>query len=442
MYGVLIGCAAACLSPASASAQSHLPLLTWSWPASPAAAADQTAAPGKKPDPVFEWKDHPTIKRGLFQVSFKARFQADFRRSDIDDALIADEEVLGLDVARRRVGVEGRIGNLLDFEVDYELANDAPWRDVFVNFRRFDELQVQAGRFKQPFSLDENTSATNLDFIYRSTAATALAPGRDKGVMVHGRVARKIVRYEYGIFEHDGVNAKPGVESERVFGDRTTTGRIIAEPFRSSKSPWADLLVGVAWSGTNLVEGLPGIRGRTVLGADFFDADFPVLGRRDRRGFELRWRPGPVSVKSEIMRVEDERLGLSVEDTDLSPIRATGWYLSGTWAVTGERKSAGLDTPKRPFLQGGAGAIEVAARIERLRFESGHADETPSTSPRAEVIVGNSNRVITFGVNWYLNRWVKVQFNLIDERPDDPAQGPLPSAPSFRTRLVRFQLTL
>jgi hypothetical protein len=39
-----------------------------------------------------------------------------------------------------------------------------------------------------PSSLDENTSPTNLDFVYRSLAANQLPPGRDRGVMVHGRL--------------------------------------------------------------------------------------------------------------------------------------------------------------------------------------------------------------------------------------------------------------
>ena len=60
-----------------------------------------------------------------------------------------------------------------------------------------------------------------------------------------------------------------------------------------------------------------------------------------------------------------ERRGQSVEDTDLSPLLATGWYVSGTWAITGEKKAAGLNKPRRPFLRGGLGAFETAVRFER-----------------------------------------------------------------------------
>ena len=92
-------------------------------------------------------------------------------------------------MARKRIGVEGVIVGLFGFQVERELEEDDPWRDVYVNYQQFDAVQVMGGKFKLPFSLEENTSSTNLDFAYRSLAATYLAPGRDIGVMVHGRVA-------------------------------------------------------------------------------------------------------------------------------------------------------------------------------------------------------------------------------------------------------------
>jgi phosphate-selective porin len=45
-------------------------------------------------------------------------------------------------------------------------------------------------------------------------------------------------------------------------------------------------------------------------------------------------------------------------------------------------------------------------------------------------------------VNWYVNRWFKIQANFIRETLDDPSQGPLPSKPSFNSRAVRFQFSM
>jgi phosphate-selective porin OprO/OprP len=227
-----------------------------------------------------------------------------------------------------------------------------------------------------------------------------------------------------------------------VYGDRTIAGRVVVQPYRSRKSPLRDLAFGVAFTTSEVPEGFPGVRGRTTIEAVFFRPDLWVLGTRRRIGLEARWRPGPFSVKSEYIRLTDERQGQSVEDTDLSKFFGEGWYISGTWAITGEQKADGLDTPLKPIFQGGFGAVEVAVRFERLSFGSTSDEGLPSTSPRADNILGNSDRVETYGVNWYLNRWVKIQANLVRETLDDPSQGPLPSPPSFWSRFIRFQFSL
>ena len=391
------------------------------------------------PQPTFRWDDHPSIRLGKgTHIDFRARFQADTRRSD---APLTDANAPEFDIARRRLGVEGEIKNIVEFQIERELVGGDAWRDVFANYKQFDAVQVRGGKFKLPFSLDENTSATNLDFIYRSRAATFLAPGRDRGVMVHGRVAKRILRYELGLFERDGRNARTN-DIERVSGGRTIAGRLRVDPFRRSKSVMRELEAGIAFTGSDVQEGFPGLRGRTALDSAFFKPNFLVSGPRRRVGVEAQWRPGPFSLKSEFIRVSDERRALSVEDTDLSPLTSNGWYVSGTWAVTGEKKASGLDTPKKPILRGGVGAVEVAARVERLAFRSDAVGQLPSTSPRADVILGNGDRVLTLGVSWYLNRWLKVQGNVMRESIDDPAQGPLPSQRMFWSRVVRLQLSI
>jgi phosphate-selective porin OprO and OprP len=407
----------------------------------------QTAKPGKGKDKdkdgaeqIFRWDDHPSLHFGKgTRIDFRAKLAGELRDSEapLDDDDVTD----ALDIARRRVGVAGEIRNLVDFQVEAEIGSDEVWRDVYANYRQFDFVQVQGGKFKLPFSLDENTSSTNLDFVHRSRAASQLAPGRDVGVMVHGRVLKRIFGYELGVFDHDGDNART-VDTDRVYGGQTLAGRATLQPFRGGNPLMSDLQFGAAFTRSDLEEGLPDLRGRTALDLRFFRADAWVRGERQRRGFEFRWRPGPFSIKAEWMRVTDERLELSVEDTDLSPLVGKGWYVSGTWAVTGEKKADGLESPRRPLFRGGYGAVELAARIERLEFGSQANDETPSRGPRANVILGNSDRVETFGVNWYVNRWVKVQFNMVRDTLADPDQGPLPSRSSFWSRLFRFQLSI
>ena len=194
--------------------------------------------------PRVEWEDHPSLRLGRgTRIDFRARFQWDVRHSEAPFGDNDDVESGAGDLARRRIGIEGEIFNIVDYQVERELESFDPWRDVYADYKQFEVVRVKAGKFKLPFSLDENTSATNLDFVYRSRAADFLAPGRDVGFMLHGRLAAGRLRYEAGVFRHDGSNAR-SADSERVYGGRTFAGRIQVLPFRSSKGQWRNLSAG------------------------------------------------------------------------------------------------------------------------------------------------------------------------------------------------------
>jgi phosphate-selective porin OprO/OprP len=395
--------------------------------------------PRRKPPRVsFRWDDHPSLRFGRnTNIDFRARVEGQVLDSEPG---VGNSD--GFDIVRRRIGVEGRIAGDVDFQVEREFATDDPWRDVFVNYRRFDVVRVQAGKFKMPFGLEENTSSANLDFAYRSLAANQLSPGRDRGVMVHGRVLDALVRYEAGWFAGEGRNARVN-NPERVSGGESRAGRLSVQPFRLADTLLRDLEVGLAFTDTQVPEGIAGFRGRTTLDGPLFPAYLWVRGSRHRTGFEARWRPGPFSVKAEYIRVSTERQGQSVEDTDLPALTATGWYVSGTWFITGERKADGGARPRRTLIRGGLGAIELAGRIERLEFASEASDAgPPSVSPRSPVVLPNSDRAVTLGVNWFPVRGIKIQTNVIHETIQDPERGPFPERASFWSSILRIQFSI
>ena len=343
-------------------------------------------------------------------------------------------------MGRRRIGVDGEIARAVDFQIEREIERANPWRDVYANYRPMRGAQIQAGQFKIPFGLEETTGGGNLDFIYRSIVSTRLAPGRDDGVMLHGRVGRRRLGYEIGIFAHDGENAR-SKGGTRVFGGRTLAGRVTVEPFRRSKSTMSDLQVAVAFTRSPLPEGFPAVRGKSVLGVSFFDSDVWVEGNRRRDGVHVRWRPGPFSVASEYMRVSDDRRGQSQSGTDLPPFLARGWYVSGTWVVAGAAGAASADQPARPLFQGGFGSIQVAMRLEHLSLGSVPGTDLPSTSPRADVVLGNRETAMTTGATWHPNRWITVEGNLIREAIGAAAVVAVPHLRVW-SRLIRFQLAI
>jgi phosphate-selective porin OprO/OprP len=404
----------------------------------PVAQSGQTKTKKKKAGLVtFKWGDHPSVRIGkVFRIDFLGRLQ---REVSASEAPVDTTGTDTLDIARTRIGVEGTVGTFLAYQFDREVDKDDPWRSAYLDFTRFKVAQVQGGRFKLPFSLDENTGATNLDFAYRSLVASQLSPGRDVGLMMHGQVAGRLIEYEAGGFKHDGHNALPN-NPARVTGGPTGAARLLVHPFATT-SRFEDLRIGIAatssWLGG---EGKSSLKGHTVLGADLYQADVPVRGRRDRLGLELRWRTGPAAIRAEYIRVAEQRHGEGVDDGDLPAVVSQGWYASGTWALSGETKSKGLDRPLHPLFRGGVGAVEVAARLEQIAYGAHPNDPAASTSSRSPVVLGNRDTAVTLGVNWYPTRDLKIQGNVIREQIADPGTGPLPSQAAFWSRVLRIQI--
>jgi phosphate-selective porin len=144
-----------------------------------------------------------------------------------------------------------------------------------------------------------------------------------------------------------------------------------------------------------------------------------------RLGVDASLVSGPLSVKGEFLRASDERTRQGLRDEDLPDVVASGWYVIGTGFVVGRLKSNGF--PRTPVGGGGAGAIQLVARLESLAFASHAPGEPPLRNPRAANVLPNDIRAATFGLNWFPIRFVKVQWNLIREHLQDPERRPDPA---------------
>jgi phosphate-selective porin len=139
--------------------------------------------------------------------------------------------------------------------------------------------------------------------------------------------------------------------------------------------------------------------------------------------------------------VSDDRKQQGIGDEDLPNARGRSWYVSGTYLLTGESKKRPVK-PDGDFLMGGWGALELTGRYERLWFDSAGGTDDPFRSPRTETIFPEGNRALTLGVNWTLNRFMKVQFNGIREHVEDNERNPVPNGAAFWSRVVRLQFVL
>ena len=449
----------------------------------------------------FEMGKHPTFTLGKWgTMSFRTKFQFDFKTFDPEQTtrkgcgILADSDGCLFELHSFRFSVKGRFLKDFDYEVERDFKQGMfeyfpnpiqdpfkeprdPWRDVYVNYHKFKHFQIQGGKFKLPFGLESLQGDADKDFINQSRASDQLTPSRDVGIMLHGKFFKNALRYQAALFKNDGDGAAykiiledpncstsfliqnsgkclypDGIDTLFLSATRTFAGNLTAQPLRWLPVPaiFKTMDIGVAFTDGALPPGRKGLRGRTTFGATWFDHMF-VNGHRQRYSTSMNWSPGPFNLKAEFLAVNEQRLKQSLFGGDLPDLIERGWYVSGSYMITREHRSG--FAPKRPFryflVKGGPGAIEVAVRLEALRFASAEHPGLPSRSFRAANILQNSDRAATFGVNWYLNHWIKIQANFIREHIEDPPRRPVVDPPNFLsgpdptwTRSIRIQFAM
>jgi phosphate-selective porin OprO/OprP len=120
----------------------------------------------------------------------------------------------------------------------------------------------------------------------------------------------------------------------------------------------------------------------------------------------------------------------------------SGWYVEGSWILTGETKAyspsainnevGGFNgpVPSRPFsLNGGSwGAFELVARYSQTNL-NWNGLQAASTTQLAGVLGGNES-IIALGVNWYLNRNIRL---MVDDNITRVKRGTL-AAPTNQSQ--------
>jgi hypothetical protein len=342
------------------------------------------------------WRDRPTIEfGGDSRVELRARIQNEFVVRD-DSAADDDEPQDRFSFPRRRFGIVGDLfGGRVEFQAERDMANDGVWRDLYVDVRVVRHLRLRAGQFKAPFSREQLTSAFSLDFVARSAAVNDLVPLREAGVMAHGVVANRALRYETGVFEQ-----------------RTWAGRVTLMPLRDGSRRGSDLLeLAAAWRRSPLAEGRTGAEGTLVMGERFFDRLY-ANGSRTLVGASAAVHVPQFTLAGELIRGSDTRLGQGIDSGDLSDLVSRGGYVSGVWHVIHGKGRRRGPAPFREF--------DVTGRLDWLHFESANTADEPFRNPRADHVAPLDKRALTVGVTWHLNRWMRVQTNAVREQFGDP----------------------
>jgi phosphate-selective porin OprO/OprP len=386
---------------------------------SPAPVTDTKAAAG--------WDDGFFLRstNGNFLLRITGQVQADYRayldaadRTDIDQFILR----------RARFGLEATLFKYYEFRFlpDFGQAQTRI-QDGYVNVHYWDEFQVETGKFKQPFSYEQLIQDRFTPLMERSLI-DQLVPARDVGVMAHGQ---KLLgdRIDWGVSVFNGENNGDGDTNDL----KDYALRVAVRPFKNLDSlKFLDLLQ-TGFAVTTGVEQEPTTNFilRTPAGVPFFHFNNGVRadGLRNRYSPELAYFLGGFGFAGQYFLQYQEFL--SPNGRTVVDVPAEGYYFMTSYLLTGEQRtgySQAID-PLRPFDPRigsfGPGAWEVVGRVSRLRMGPNVFAGTATTRLADPTTVSNGATETTFGFNWYLNKWIRVQFNWEHALFDRPVQlGP------------------
>ncbi|QDT53842.1 Porin O precursor [Caulifigura coniformis] len=333
---------------------------------------------------------------------------------------------------RARIGVDGFITEHLFFRLvpDFALSGRPSFRDAYVEYRDLPGIgTIRLGESRQPFGMDAQTPASELLFLERSLSF-ALSPFRQTGLGFRNHNEDESVTWHGAVF---GYTTDPYGNSinESGFGAAARSTAILWE------DESAETLVHVGADYAYLHPADEGLRYRSVpeytglqrgLGASiavmpsFVDTGFLDDATSNAFGLELAAVRGPLLVQGELVASVVE-----LEAGDSATFR--GAYAQAIYCLTGESHGYNREfghfkrlDPKCPVSEGGCGAWELAARFSLLDLEDGP-------------IEGGTINDLTLGVNWFLNRHTRLQFNYIHAWTDRAPVG-LNEADIYASRLA------
>jgi phosphate-selective porin len=425
--------------------------------ADPGAIDQGQAAPAKKDVPLTAgWNgEHFFIRSpdGQFSISPYGYVDTDYRAYKGDGAP-ADTFL----VRRARFGFQGNYGSHFDFALltDANSTTGAIVRDVYLNIRIKPEFQFQAGQFKEPFAQETGIGATNLDFVERGLQSMIYPCSgtayRCPGITIHGDIDGGVFQYWAGAFNGRG-GVAPNVTNEPEF-----VGRVRFYPWRKTKS---SLMKQLAFGGSISHSRSRGLSGDTSFNGAMPDAAYtffpllPINGPIERYEGEFTYITGPFALRGEYVQMQEQRDGVGSEQVGglgfltLPGIGAKAWNIGTTYLLTGEKRPEnGTPRVKHPLFgpdtPGGAGrgwgAFELGVRYSGVQANAPAANFLDFYTPGYVTQYDYHTDQFTLGLNWYLNYWVKYQFNVNLDRLKQPSTtGQIPQTFTVLMQELQFR---
>lgn len=319
----------------------------------------------------------------------------------------------GGELRRGRLFTEGElyIVRPIAFKVEFGVTKESLFlNDFYLGLRDLPVVgTLKVGQMQAPFSLDRLTSSLDTTFMERAAPVDAFAPGYLAGVSVQNHSLEARVAGALGWFS-EGTGDDTGDASG---GLSRVIGRVTWRPYddASSASP---RLVHLGLGASHVFSPNESTRYRSRPEShlapylvDTGDIDAKMAGRV---GIEAAVVHGPFSVQG-------EGILASVDPDGSDPLTFWGFYLTGSWFLTGESRPYDRRTgvfsgvvPREPFSlrDGRPGAWEWKVRWSSVDLDDGQ-------------VRGGRMRILSTGLNWYLDRHWRVTVEYLFTRVDGPA---------------------
>lgn len=377
---------------------------------------------------------------GDFVLRFQGLIQADGRfytgsgdttRSYSSAVIAAGQGPAASQFLLRRVRpiLSGSLFHIYDFFIQPDFGGNASAiYDAYVDVKPASYANLRVGKFKLPIGLERLQTDSYLVFAERALPAD-LIPQRDTGLELYGGFFGNAWTYQVAFTngEADG-GFQPDSDANNA---KVGTLRVFVQPFKNTTSPLQGLGMGLAGNYAADNTGIPTYK--TAAGQEqFFSyaAGTAFRGQQSHLNPEANYYVGPLGLSAEYVQ--------TAQEAHIGPVstRLTNeaWQGAVSWVLTGEKASYTGVTPAKDFdpHAGTWGAWEIAARVQQLQidpdtFRLGYASKATSAS-RATAY--------TLGVNWYLNKFVKI---ITDYEQtwfkDGNSTGDRPTERLFDTRL-------
>lgn len=397
--------------------------------AAPVAAQD--AAPGKAekaekkaPAETREgWhRDGFALKNGKSKIELAGYLQEDFRNFDwaVNGDETGTEQGAEHELRRLRVGVKAEFGKMsLEFVTDPRNSQKGDrLKDVTVGYAFSKQFTLLVGHFKPPVGQEFLTSASKTDYVERSMIGSRLVPDREWGAAASGELG--VVEYSVGAFAGDGSSAS---QSAGTSGAARLTLKI-AKGLSLSGS----LMQGTVEPDPRVGASEPAPKGASGVTATKFTFwnRAHVNGTRRRMGADVNFTRGAFRLQGEYLENREQRKGQGSTGQDIPDVRGRGFSAQAGFVLVGARKGSTVE-PKKSVFAGGAGALEVVARAEALKFDdTGAASGFAGYGNRARNIAPSGSSNIQAGVNYWASNFMKLQGSAIWESYNDPLIAPQP----------------